>query len=330
MPTGTSGLLPIPAWDERNHWRGRLPPSVLPRVYDPPEGFVAAANEDINAPGGPRLVTLIVPDYRKRRIDERLRRLGPGHARGHAGLAIRRGQPASPRSAAECFCRACPRARSSAGWPPGIAAISPSSIEATLFSRLYRNVLLEIFGQEHGIGWRRMLYLGSRVGFSTMVLTAIDRLLVKETFAVVAGTRQRRVDPPRRRSAWRKNRRSPGRSPTAFISPIDLSTTASSAGRSGFTPRDGHARLPRHAVSRPLAARAARREATFAPSYHFVTDMGTDEAWTNLPGGPSESRVSGYYKNDIPRWCSGEYKLLAPLDSGREPWHSPSAKQDEH
>ena len=45
-----------------------------------------------------------------------------------------------------------------------------------------------------------------------------------------------------------------------------------------------------------------RRETTFAPSYHFVTDMGTDEAWTNLPGGPSESLVSGWYKNDIPRW----------------------------
>ena len=57
--------------------------------------------------------------------------------------------------------------------------------------------------------------------------------------------------------------------------------------------------------------RAARREASFAPSYHFVTDLGTDEAWTNLPGGPSESRVSGYYKNDIPRWRSGKYKRLA-------------------
>ena len=72
---GTNGLLPIPAWDERNHWRGRLPAAVLPRSYDPPEGFVAAANEDMNSAGGPRLVTMIVPDYRRRRIDQRLREL---------------------------------------------------------------------------------------------------------------------------------------------------------------------------------------------------------------------------------------------------------------
>jgi penicillin amidase len=42
-----------------------------------------------------------------------------------------------------------------------------------------------------------------------------------------------------------------------------------------------------------------------------VAELGVDEAWTNLPGGPSESRVSGYYKNDIPRWRSGKYKRLS-------------------
>ncbi|HEV3025371.1 MAG TPA: penicillin acylase family protein, partial [Pirellulales bacterium] len=57
--------------------------------------------------------------------------------------------------------------------------------------------------------------------------------------------------------------------------------------------------------------RAATRETTFAPSYHFVTDMGSDEAWTNLPGGPSESWFSRWYKSDIPRWLAGEYKRLA-------------------
>ena len=41
-------------------------------------------------------------------------------------------------------------------------------------------------------------------------------------------------------------------------------------------------------------------------------DMARDEAWTNLPGGPSEGRFSGWYKNDIPHWCAGIYKRLAP------------------
>ncbi len=55
----------------------------------------------------------------------------------------------------------------------------------------------------------------------------------------------------------------------------------------------------------------ARRETSFAPSYHFVTDLGTDEIWTNLPGGPSESRFSPYYKRDVLRWQTGTYKRLS-------------------
>jgi penicillin amidase len=63
----------------------------------------------------------------------------------------------------------------------------------------------------------------------------------------------------------------------------------------------------------------AKRESTFAPSYHLVTDMGTDEAWTNLPGGPSESRFSKWYKTDIQRWIDGQYKRMRPrLDEASE------------
>ena len=54
----------------------------------------------------------------------------------------------------------------------------------------------------------------------------------------------------------------------------------------------------------------AKRETSFAPSYHFVTDLGTDEAWTNLPGGPCESRFSQFYKSDVIRWQTGAYKEL--------------------
>jgi penicillin amidase len=33
-------------------------------------------------------------------------------------------------------------------------------------------------------------------------------------------------------------------------------------------------------------------------------------AWTNLPGGPSESRFSRHYQSDIGNWIAGEYKEL--------------------
>ncbi len=56
------------------------------------------------------------------------------------------------------------------------------------------------------------------------------------------------------------------------------------------------------------------RLTTFAPSWRMVTDLASDEAFTALPGGPSGSRFSRYYCNDLQRWLDGEYKVLGPVD----------------
>ena len=186
------------------------------------------------------------------------------------------------------------------------------STEATLFQHFYRHVVLEIFGHEKGIGWRRMFYLCTRMGFSSMVLTAVDRTLRKVTSAWWRGRDKGEL--VRRAAAAPK--RSPCRSGPSSIR--STSRTASSAPtRAG---RGSSWASARNRSACP-AARAtpfqghllttATRESSFAPSYHMVTDLGTDEAWTNLPGGPSENRFSKWYKVDIPRWLAGQYKRLA-------------------
>jgi len=202
---------------------------------------------------------------------------------------------------------------------------SPHSIEATWFSRLYQHVLLEVFGQERGIGWRRMLYLATRVGFSTMLLTAIDRLLVKEHSLWWQGRDKAELI---RRAGERVAQEPP--QPWSVTNSFHFTNRFLDDGffgrALGFS--TGEIAMPGcHAtLFQGHLLKSARRVTTFAPSYHFVTDLGANEAYTNLPGGPSESRLSGYYKSDIPRWCLGEYKRLAPLDSGRDPWQSPGAK----
>jgi penicillin amidase len=311
-PREHSGLLPIPAWDERNHWRGRLSSSLLPSLYDPPCGFVATANEDISPAGGPRLVTLPVPDYRLRRIVERLQQLDGATIQDMQALQYDV-ISLQARDLLAVFLPCLPAGPLKERLAKWDGNYSPSSHEATLFSHWYRNVLLEIFGHEHGIGWRRMLYLCSRVGFSTMVLTAIDRLLMRddslwwqgrnkaELIRQAAQRLKREKDEP-----WSKinafqftNRYVEGR----FVGrAFGFHTREMALPGCHATPFQGH------------LLRAARREASFAPSYHFVSDLGTDQAWTNLPGGPSESRVSGFYKNDIARWISGQYKELAVVD----------------
>ena len=72
---GNSGIVPVAAWEPENHWQGRVRVDLLPREYDPAIGFVASANEELYRRDGPPLHAHAQPDYRKRRIVERLTEL---------------------------------------------------------------------------------------------------------------------------------------------------------------------------------------------------------------------------------------------------------------
>jgi len=307
------GLLPVPAWQAEYNWQGILSADELPSLYDPPEGFVASANENINPPGGPALVTQPVPDYRIRRIVERLEQLPQATVENMQALQYDV-ISLQARDLLEVFLPHLPEGEIKSRLSHWDYSYHVESLEATLFSRLYRNVLLEVFGQEPteqgGIGWRRMLYLCSRAGFSMMVVTSIDRLLARDES-----------------TWWRKRDKGEliHRAADRLLTETDQPWSATNAFE--FTNRFFESRLVGRALGMRTAQlpmpgchatpfqghllRAATRETTFAPSYHFVTDMGGDRSWTNLPGGPSESWFSRWYKSDVPLWCSGRYKELA-------------------
>jgi penicillin G amidase len=307
---GNSGIVPIAAWDSQNHWQGRVRAELLPRQFDPPIGFVASANEELYRSDGPPLHAHGLPDYRKRRLVERLTELPRAtiadmqrlqydvlslHARDLLPVLI-------------ALVEDGPLKRKLADWD---YRYTPDSTEATLFQHFYRHVVLEIFGHEQGIGWRRMLYLTTRVGYSTMVLAAVDRTLRKVTSAWWRGRDKRALV---RRAAERAIQE-PVQTWEEFNS-FHFVNRFFEGGRAGrlLGLRSPQVGMPGcHAT--PFQGHlitTATRESTFAPSYHFVTDLGTDEAWTNLPGGPSESRLSKWYNVDIARWLAGEYKLLTP------------------
>ncbi|MCA9187256.1 MAG: penicillin acylase family protein [Pirellulaceae bacterium] len=304
----TAGLVPLAAWDPKNHWQGWLSKDVLPSKYDPPEGFLATANEEQNQPGRPLLVTQPVHDYRLARIRERLQELPAARIEDMQTLQYDL-VSVQARELLEVFLPHLPDGdlkRRLAMWDYYYGA---DDTTAPLFQRLYRNVMVELLGHDRGIGWRRMVYLCSRVGYSNMILTAADRLLMKD-------------------HSWWWHGRDKGELIRRAAELVDASSEKpwSEVNNFHFTDRF----FGSHRVGRLLGFNSRRqampgchatpfqghvfqtatREQTFAPSYHFVTDMGTTEAWTNLPGGPSESRFSPYYRSDIERWIAGRYKQL--------------------
>lgn len=63
------GLYPLDGSKPENQWQGTVPDAELPVLFDPPSGYVAAANARVNAPGnGPLISADNAPGYRIRRI----------------------------------------------------------------------------------------------------------------------------------------------------------------------------------------------------------------------------------------------------------------------
>ena len=62
---------------------------------------------------------------------------------------------------------------------------------------------------------------------------------------------------------------------------------------------------------------SAGRLTTFAPSLRLVTDLSTDDLYTNMAGGPSDRRFSKWYCSDLANWASGKYKKLT-VNAGKK------------
>ena len=46
-PGNNDGTMPVNGWDSANEWRGYIPFSELPWVFDPPEQYIVAANQAV-------------------------------------------------------------------------------------------------------------------------------------------------------------------------------------------------------------------------------------------------------------------------------------------
>jgi len=71
--TRTPSPLPLAGWEENNDWQGFIPFAELPRIYNPPDGTIATANNKIVDASYPYyLSSLFEPPHRARRIQELL------------------------------------------------------------------------------------------------------------------------------------------------------------------------------------------------------------------------------------------------------------------
>ena len=72
-PVPSDGTWPRPGWDTRYDWQGWVDPATMPRLLDPAEGFVVAANQAVTPLGvGPFLAEDTDYGYRSQRVRDLL------------------------------------------------------------------------------------------------------------------------------------------------------------------------------------------------------------------------------------------------------------------
>lgn len=310
---GVSGLVPLPGWDLANDWQGFAEPEELPRALNPPEGFLATANQDLNHLGRLQPINLPMASYRAERIAELLTQAPPATVENMKLLQLDLYSKQAERFMVllrplidEFAGRYAEPVRQLKGWD---LRYTMGSRGAYVFETVYRTLLTEVFGAptSGGFGPKVLDKLWTDSGLFTNFFGHFDRIMLKETSAWFAGRSRSEIyraalgqalERPletfgARRRFRMKHLLLGGRLPLAL----------------GF---DRAAQLPgnRATVHQTQMHGTPRSEKAFAPSYRLITDLATNEVHTALPGGASDRRFSKWYANGITDWMAGRFKLL--------------------
>ncbi len=313
----TSGLHPVPAWWCDHAWRGIVPGEELVWLENPPQGFLATANDDRNQPGKPRAINVCQGSYRRERIDELLaakpRLTIADMQRIQADLLSPQARRFMP--LLRPLIPDTPTGKLLADWD---LRYDVESRGATLFEAFYQALLRDVFGR----GLFGLEAWDSLVS-TTNVLGAYFQLFDE---ALLEGDEQ-----------WfgRRGRDGVFHQILEHALAAPLESVRPWGEQQQITMRNIFfgGKLPwiinrffgvdhgpislaggRATIVQGQVVQTHGRQSTFSPSYRSVTDLGLDEIHTALAGGPSGNFLSPHYKTDIARWLGFEYKTIRAID----------------
>ena len=307
---GVTGLVPLPGWKAENDWQGFLSPAEMPRCVNPVEGFIATANDDLNALGEADPINMPMGAYRAERIRGLLQEsegvtvedMMTMHFDLYSLQAERFMAILAP------LLPDTPRGAILKSWDRCYDAASPG---AFLFERFYQELIREVFGRQ-GMGEKVVDFLAARTGVFVDFYANFDAVLLAEETPWFRG---RSREDLYRGAAVRALEAAPrewGEDRQITLSHILLG---------GKLPRwAGFDRGPitgiggRATIHQGQIYKSGGRLTTFMPSFRWVTDMAETHLRSNLAGGPSDRRFSKWYVSDLADWQAGRYKTVAPED----------------
>lgn len=311
---GVSGFVPLPGWEEKNNWQGFEKPADLPRCYNPESGYFVTSNQDLNELGKVSPINVGMGPYRSDRIGSLLAAKNKITREDMYKI-----QHDVFSTQAESFMKILAPLLSGVGSAKVLQEwnlqYSADSEGACLFDRFYRELYKQVFG-ESGFGRMAAEYLEEHTGIFNDFYINFDRILLAE------------------KSHWFGGRKRE-----------DIYLQAAEKALQGPVPKWGDLRklvlknilfngkLPRFlgfdrgpitiigSLATPHQGQifeSAGRQTSFAPSFRMVTDLATDDIYTNMAGGPSDRRFSQWYCSDLNNWLTGTYKKVEVASGGEK------------
>ena len=314
---GIGGLIPLPGWEPVNDWCGFVCHTDLPRCLNPSRGFFVTANNDLNEYGQVQPINLPMGSYRADRIAQLLEQgdtltlsdmcemqFDVLSLQAQRYLDILR--PLLPNTQQGRILR---------DWDLRYTAASQG---AFLFETFYRALYREVFGA-HGLGQAVMDHLRTETGTFVDFYVNFDRVLLSDNSAWFNGQCRDEVYRQVATTALEVEVKTWGETQQYVMRHLLLGNKLPRF--LGFDQGPIVMIGGRATIHQGQIYRSGQRTTTFVPSFRLVTDLAEDACYTNMAGGPSDRRFSGWYCSDMQRWLAGKYKdVSAKADQDRHPF----------
>ena len=304
----TSGLLPYLGWDESQDWQGMITPDKNPKAFNPEEGLIITANQDLNHLGQVAPMTLPMPGYRADRIRELLEK--------KAGLTVddmKKIHYDRYSKQAEVFMEIIqpllPSTKNGDILKNWDLKYDAASLGATLFERIYLELLKLVFG-ENGMGVDIIAHMITDTSMFAMLHGNFDQVLLKETSAWFGDRSREQIY----QTAIDRGLKEPavpyGQTRKIYIPNIFFAGQLPKIFGFDYGPYEHIG--SRATVAQSQMFKAMGHPATFVAVYRMIADLDRDELHTNNAGGPSDRRFSKYYTMDIDDWINAKYHIFKP------------------
>jgi len=309
-----NGFTPAPGWDASYDWQGIVDSKDLPRCYNPEEGFIVTANQDLNYLGKVDPINMPMGNYRAARISEQLMQSDLHDVNSCKDLQF----DVYSKQAEAFLVILLPLLKKENEQSKGVEMLEAwdcrydfDSIAAAIFEDFYKVLCIKVFGSENSaMGERVVKHLCSQTGIFIDFYQNFDKVLLNKDSAWFTKlsrdeaflTAFQEAKKSFAYKTWRevniitfKNLLFQGKLPKVLgFDEIDVPLLGGRA-----TPHQGQ------------IYRSGGRETSFSPSMRLIASMDEEILHTCLAGGPSDNRFSIWYKSELQAWLTGKYKTLS-------------------